>query len=107
MAQGILASNDLSTTGVDIQVYQVTNTKSATFTIRVTNRSAGTVHITLALVDSGTPTDKDYIVWNQAILPGDVYTEPGVVLGSQNLVFAQTDTSNVNVVIWGFEEAAS
>src|SRR5579859_4359005 len=107
MSQGILASNDLSTTGIDIQVYQVTNTKSATFTIRVTNRSSSTVKITLALVASGTPTAKDYICFNQPILPGDVYTEPGVVLGSQNLVFARTDTSGVNVVIWGFEEAAS
>ncbi len=104
MAAGRLAAVDITSLNTNTEIYAVPTGKTSTFSINMCNRNATDVAVHLAFTSGGVPADTDWIKFDDTIYANDAYKELGVVLGEGEKVYAKSDTANVNVVCWGFEE---
>ncbi len=101
---GILDSADLTSLNTNVLIYEVPSGKTATFSVIVCNRNSVDVKVHLAITSGSTPTNTDWILFNHTIYSADVYKELGVVLGEGQRLYGKTNTSNVNIVAFGFQE---
>ena len=105
MAAGRLGSVDLGV-ATDATVFTVTTGKVASFSVSFCNRNATAVLVRLSLCDTSTPGVDEYIEYNTSIPGYGVLERSKLVLGNSMLVVARSDTANVSVVAYGYEDAA-
>ena len=82
----------------------------STVNVRFVNRNSTSVRVRLALVDSpgGTAvadlSDEDYLEFDTEILGNEVLEDTGIVVPQSHSLVVRSDTTNVSVVAFGFEE---
>ena len=106
MASGRLGAADLSAT-TNTSIYTVGADTLATVNVSICNRNASAVAVRLAHVDGaiGALADEDYIEYDAVIPANCVLERTGVVMAATHSLIAYSDTANVSVVAWGFEES--
>jgi len=104
MASGRLGAVDLAAT-TNTLVYTVPADTVATVNISMCNRNAIPIAVRLAHLDGaiGTIAVEDWIEYDKSI--NDVLERTGVVMSVGSTIVAYSDTANVSVQVWGWEES--
>ena len=98
---GRLATADLSA-GVANPVYQCPQ-GYAVATVAIVNRAYTPCRVRLAVGASQTPNPEDYVEYDSEI-PGKGHLErTGLSVQAGNYIVVESDSNNVNCVIWGTE----
>tara|TARA_E500000331_G_scaffold966_2_gene1004 strand:+ start:3482 stop:3799 length:318 start_codon:yes stop_codon:yes gene_type:complete len=105
MATGRLGTADLSA-ATDTTVYTVPASTYAVATITICNRGTSPANIDIALADTGTPGNDEYIEYNTELLAKNVIERTGIVLEAGKLIVVKSSASSVNAVVVGIETAA-
>ena len=104
MANGILGRQSIPAT-TNTSVYTVPADNFAVVSISICNRSAAPRTVRVALSDSGTPADADYIEYDVEILANGVVERTGVVLDAAKQVVVYADSLGISAVVYGLETA--
>jgi hypothetical protein len=107
MSSGRLGAVDILAT-TNTAIYSVPSGKVATVNINVCNRNAAEIAIRLAVLDGaiGTLANEDYIEYDVPMFDNGVLERTGIVISDGQTVVAYSDTANVSVQVWGWEEDA-
>lgn len=103
MATGILGQSSLAA-ATNTSVYTVPALKTATFNVSITNAGNNYVLVRLAVAGSGTPANSEYIEYDTVLGAKDVLERGGLVAQAGKVVVAYSDTANVSVSVYGYEE---
>ena len=104
MAGKILGRFNLTTPNSPSTVYTVGAGLTSSFSINVCNRNIDSIKIKLAISDNVTPASSDYIEFSTIIPANGVLERTGLVLDAGKRVVVESDTGNVSVVLYGYEE---
>lgn len=104
MASGRLAALDITNAATDLQLYAVPSTKTASFTISITNRGASATKIRIALTDSTSVGNDEYIAYDINVYPNETYERSGLVLTQGQYVYVRSTLTSVTAVVYGYEE---
>lgn len=103
MASGLMAAVDLTTTAVT-EIFVSPAGAVCSISVAATNRSAtDSAKVSFALTNGQVPTDANWIEFNTTIEPSGVLERNGIVVGAGQKVFAKTDKTGVNVLVFGYE----
>ena len=105
MASGRLAAVT-PTAATDTELYQVPSSTVGSVTVNICNTSGGSAQIRLSIEDSGgSSIDRDNCIEFDAVVASNSVMERGaIVLGSQQKLFCRSSASNVNFIVYGYEE---
>ena len=103
MPSGILGRNDLAAT-TNTAVYTVPSSKVSAVNLSITNRSANTVFVRVALSNSSSPANADYIEYDSPIPPSGILERTGLVLDAAKVLVVYSSATSVSSVAYGFEE---
>lgn len=105
MANGRLAAVT-PTANTDTTLYQVPVSSTASVSISVCNTNISTSNIRISIEDSSAVgiATTNCIEYDTAIPPLSTFERGGVVLGSQQKLFCKSSASNVNFIVYGYEE---
>lgn len=103
MASGLLGKANL-TAGANNLLYTVPAGKVATINVRVANRAATAVAISVAIGTGGAPTDQDWITYSVNLPTQAILEDTGIVCSEGEKVWVKTDVAGVSARIHGFEE---
>ena len=105
MASGRLGAADLAAT-TNTSIYTVPASTVATVSINVANRNASSVVIRLMHLNGaiGTLANEDYIEYDVTIAANGVLERTGVIMAATHVIGAYSDTANVSVQVYGWEE---
>ena len=104
MATGRLATLDITNAATDTQLYTVPSSKVASFTLSLCNRNSTTVLVRVALTDSTSVGNDEYIVYDAPIYANETLRISGIVLNQGQFVYVRSNTTNVTAVAYGYEE---
>ena len=104
MASGRMASLDITNAATDTQLYVCPSNKTASFTITMVNRTANPVNVRIALTDTTSIGNDEYIAYDQVIYPNEAYERSGLVLTQGQFVYVRSSATGVNAVVYGYEE---
>lgn len=109
MATGILGRIDFVSAGAltNTTVYTVPADTFTVATINITNRSGTAVTVRVALSDSGTPADADYIEYDTEILANGVLERSGIVLQAGKNIVVRSSSTTVSAIAMGIETSTS
>jgi hypothetical protein len=100
---GILGKADL-TAATNTTLYTVTAAKTGSFSVNFCNRNSTGVRVRLAMSVTSTPGVTEWIEYDAVIDGNGILERTGLVLDATKLVVAYSDTANVTVMVYGFEE---
>jgi hypothetical protein len=103
MPTGILGQSSL-TAATNTSVYTVPATKTATFNVSIVNATSGYSLVRLAVAGSGTPANSEFLEYDTILAPKAVLERGGLVAQAGEIVVAYSDTANVSVSVYGYEE---
>lgn len=103
MANGILGQANLAAT-TNTTVYTVPSSTTATVNIAICNRNGAPVVFRVALSTGGSPTDAEWIEYDEVIPGFGIYERTGVVLNAGKRVVVWSTIANVSVSVYGFED---
>jgi len=108
MAWKKLGAADLAAT-TNTSVYTVPASTESIVTVSVVNREAvGTTRtIRLAVAESGTPGDEDWIEYGVELDGGEVLERTGIHMDATKVLVAYASGDDVSVVAYGNERSAS
>lgn len=96
---------------VDVVLMEGAADTNSTVNVRFVNHNSGTkVNVRLAMVDASAATaiaellPEDYLDYNAEIAPWDILEDTGIVVPAGYSLVARSNTSDVNVIAYGFEE---
>lgn len=98
-----LGKADLAATTLTT-VYTVTTGKIGTCNVSICNRNATAVTVRLAIAATATPTNSEWLEYDAAIPANSTLERSGVVLQSTEKVVAYSNSANVTVQVYGFED---
>lgn len=109
MATGILGRTDFVVAGATTNtiVYTVPAATFSVVTVNVCNRSGTSVTVRLALSDSGSPSDADYIEYDTEVLANGVLERSGLVLQAGKNVVVRSSSTAVSAVVVGIETSTA
>jgi len=84
-------------------VYTVPSNNYAVFNVSFTNTNTTAVTIRLAMATSATPGASEYIEYDTTIIPKGVFERSGLVANGNLVIVAYSNTSGVNVNVYGIE----
>jgi len=104
MASGQLASLDIQTNNTNLTLYQVPAGTLTSFSLNFCNRNSSDVKVRIAISNSSTPGNGDFIEWDSVIPENETLQRLGLLAGASQYVIVRSDTISVSAVIWGIEE---
>lgn len=102
MATGILGSSNLSTATYET-VYTVPAGKYTVMSINMVNRGNQAVTVRLAIADTATPTNPEFIEYETELLGKGVLERTGIVVDAGKQIVAYTSGANISAVVMGIE----
>lgn len=102
MATGILGTEDLTANALTT-VYTVPEDTFAVVTVNVTNRNTQSRNVRIATAADDTPTNAEWIEFNTELLGNGVVERSGVVLDEGKKIVALSNSTDVNIVVYGIE----
>lgn len=102
MATGILGAENLPATE-NVTVYTVPEDTFAVVAVNVTNRNTQSRNIRIATAASDNPSDAEWIEFDTELLGNGVVERSGIVLDEGKKIVAYTNSTEVNVVVYGIE----
>lgn len=106
MATGRLAANDLSASTLT-EVYVCPADTFAVATLNLCNRGANTSTIRVAVADTGTPTNGEYIEFDTDLLAKNVLERTGIVLAADQRIVVSSTEASVSAVVVGIETSTA
>jgi len=105
MANGRLGAST-PTINTDTQLYQVPSSTTASVSVNICNTDGGSALVRLSIEDSGASSidRENCIEYDVVVSPNSVLERGGIVLGSQQKLFCRSSASNVNFIVYGYEE---
>lgn len=94
------------TANTDTQLYQVPSSLSGSVSICICNTNTSSSSVRLSIENSTAVgiASTNCIEYDAQIAPSSVIERGGIVLGSQQKLFCRAATSNVNFIVYGYEE---
>lgn len=104
MATGRLGTADLSAT-TNTTVYTCPADTYAVVSVNVCNRAGTSASVRIALTDTGTPGNDEYVEYDLELLANGVVERTGFVLSATQNVVVYSSAANVSAVVYGIEAA--
>lgn len=103
MATGRLGADDLSA-NTNTTVYTVPADTYAVASVNIVNRHASnTANIRIAVAQTDTPGNEEYIEYDVSLGPAGVLERTGIVMATDERVVVRSSQANVNCVVMGIE----
>lgn len=102
MATGRLGVADLAAT-TNTTIYTAPSSYYAITTVSFCNRNSSDVTVRLAIANTATPANSEFLEFNAAIAGGSVLERTGIILDAGKRIVVQSSNSNVSVVAFGIE----
>jgi hypothetical protein len=102
MATGRLGTANLSA-ATNTTVYEVPEDTFAVVTLSVCNRGASPCTVQVAICDTATPGDDEYIEFDTALSAKGVLERTGIVLDADKLLVVRSSAASVSAVVYGIE----
>jgi len=106
MATGILGTEELIAT-TNTTVYTVPNETFAVVTVNVTNKDNQSRQIRIATASSDTPDSSEWIEFDAEILGNGTFERSGIVLDAGKKIVAYSNSTDINVVVFGIETSTA
>ena len=105
MATGRIGTADLPG-ATNTTIYTCPASTYAVASVNFVNRGNSPVLVRLAICDTSTPGNDEYIEYDVELNPKNVLERTGIVIDASKLIVAYASSSNVSVVAMGIETAA-
>jgi hypothetical protein len=102
MATGRLGTANLAA-ATDTTVYEVPASTFAVVTVSVCNRGASASNIQVAICDTATPGDDEFIEFDTSLSAKGVLERTGVVLKATEKIVVRSSAASVTAVVYGIE----
>lgn len=102
MATGILGRQDLAA-GADTTLYVVPADTFAVITVSLANRDTQNRAVRVAISDSATPDNADFIEYDTALIGNGVLERAGLVVDAGKYVIVRSNSTAVSAVAYGIE----
>lgn len=109
MANGILGSASL-TLDTDTNLYNIDAADAifTVFTVNLVNRDSSTpALVRIAIADTATPGNDEFLEYDTELLPGAVLERTGLIMQSGKYLVVRANTSTVTAMAYGIETATS
>ena len=103
MATGILGTPTDLSAGVDTTIYTCPSTTFAVVTVSICNRGAAAANVRIAVSNTGTPANSDYLEFDTSLSAKGVLERTGIVLQADKVLVVRSSAIDVNVVAYGIE----
>lgn len=100
--QGRLGTADLSA-ATNTTLYTCPSATFTVCTVNVVNRGASAANIRIAICDTSTPGDDEYIEYDVSLASKGVLERTGIVVDAGKLVVVRSSAVSVNAVAYGIE----
>ena len=102
MATGRLGAANLTTTN-NVTLYTCPVQTFAVATINICNRTSGEIRARIAVAESDTPLDSEWIEYDVLLQANGVVERTGIVLAAGQKIVVRSSVANASAVAYGIE----
>jgi len=105
MASGKVGANDVSAT-TNTTVYTCPADTYAVVAVNICNRGASSANVRIAVADTDTPGNAEYIEYDTQVFAKNVLERTGLVLAAGQKIVVYSSAASISAVVVGIETAA-